>query len=145
MSPPFDLDLGLYLEKNQLLLPWGSQIEKLCLVGDPEIYRHPRAVNIFWKDEIVFGGLSVQVSAMTAAGPNAFYLCRTEQAGSAHDEYSWLLHELTLRLGSPRSSIIDNGYPWTKWLWEEVGVSLRIAERFGDYVSFMVAKDIFRG
>ena len=144
MSTPFDLELGLRLEVTQLLLPWGLSSEELCHIGSPEIYRHPNSTNILWKDEIVLGGLPVQVSAMAAAGPNVFYLHPAERAESAQAEYAKLLKEASSRLGPPHTSVIDDGYPWSKWLWGDIGVSLRIGERFTEYVSFMVAKGTFR-
>jgi hypothetical protein len=144
MNAPFDLELGLRLEASQLMLPWNSNLEDLCRIGSPEVYRHPSAINILWKEEFALGGLPVQVSAMTASGPNVFYLHATEPAASAQAEYAWLLKEASSRLGPPHTSVIDDGYPWSKWLWGEIGVSLRIGERFTEYVSFMVAKGIFR-
>jgi hypothetical protein len=143
MTAPLGLDAGLHLERAQLLLPWGSSIEDLCRIGNPEIYRHSSATNVSWKNETALGGLPVQIDAMSAAGVNVFYLCGIERAESAEAEYEGLLHELSLRLGSPHSSVIDSGYPWTKWVWGDVGVSLRIGERFTEYVSLMVARGVF--
>lgn len=73
MSTPFDLDTGLRLEKANLVLPWGTDIESLSHLGTPEVFRHPSATNILWKEELVLGSVPATVSAMTAAGPNVFY------------------------------------------------------------------------
>jgi len=141
MTAPYRLDSGIHLERSQLLLPWGTSVESLCSIGSPEVYRHPSATNVSWKDELVLGGLPVQIDAMSASGPNVFYL-RGRSAHSAQSEYTDLLANLSSRLGEPHSSIIDSGYPWTKWVWGDIRVSLRIAERFTEYVALMVSRGL---
>lgn|SRR5690606_14408877 len=141
MTVPFDLDSGLHLERSKVLLPWTTSIDRLCGIGSPEIYRHSSATNLSWRDELVLGGLSAQVSAMSAAGPNVFYLS-IGSAKSARSEYTKLLGELSLRLGAPHVTTVDCGYPWTEWAWGDVRVSLRIAERFTEYVALMVSKGV---
>lgn len=144
MKPPFDLADGLLLERSNALLPWGSSIETLTGLGTPEVFRHPSATNICWKDEKVFGGLSVKVDVNGAAGPNVFYLQPEIETSSAQEEYENLLSTLTALLGKPHSTVIDDGYPWSRWVWDEVAVSLRIAKRFSEYVVCMVSKGILR-
>lgn len=144
MDAPFQLAAGLRLENAHLVLPWDSTMEKLALIGHPEVYKHTKATNLLWKNEAVLGGLAVSVQVMTAAGANAFYLDYSSTADSAQSEYAQLLKALSERLGSPHSSTVKDGYPWIKWLWGDVGLSLRIDERFTDYVSFVIAKGLFR-
>lgn len=140
MNPPFNLGSGLLLERSATLLPWGSTVEALTKLGAPEIYRHPSTTNIAWINEMVFGGLPVRVDMQGAAGPNAFYCQRTEMAGSVQLEYLELLADLSRRLGPPHSTM----YEWSRWFWGDVAVSLRIAERFGEYVVMMVSKGLLR-
>jgi hypothetical protein len=52
--------------------------------------------------------------------------------------------DLTRRLGSPHSVVTDEGEPWARWFWNDVVVSLRIAERFMEYVSLLVTRDLLR-
>jgi hypothetical protein len=144
METPFDLRFGLRLERAGALLPWGSSIQSLCAIAGPEIYRHPSTTYLRWKDERVFGGLSVHVDLTGAAWPGASYLHRTSTADSAQAEYDELLFDLSSRLGAAHSSVIDEWYPWTRWVWADVVVSLRIAQRFVEYVAFMVSKGIVR-
>jgi hypothetical protein len=142
MTVPFGLSDGLRLEKAGLRLGWDLSIEELSRIGDPVINRHKSAVSLRWENETVFGGLPVSVTATSAAGPNAFYLVGADGGDSAQAEYDQMIHELTSRLGIPTKSTIDEGYPWVNWIWDEVVVSLRIGERFTEYVSLMVAKGI---
>ena len=144
MTTPFDLANGVRLECAGLVLPWDSSIEKLCAIGKPEIYRHPSATNVTWKGEAIFGGVPVHLDAMTASGPNVFYARRVAPAESAQSEYASLLHILTAQLGSPHSTIVEDGYPWSRWIWGDIGVGVRIAERFVEYVPLMITKGILR-
>lgn len=140
MNPPFDLENGLFLEKSKTLLPWGSPVEKLTSLASPEIFRHPSTTNISWNSENVFGGLPVKVDMQGAAGQNVFYLQPTHSALSAEEEYEELLAALSNRLGKPHSTITDAGYPWSRWTWGCIEVSLRIDQRFLKYVVLRVAK-----
>jgi hypothetical protein len=142
MIVPFGLSDGLRLEKAGLHLGWDLSIEELSRIGDPVINRHESAVSLRWENETVFSGLPISVTATSTAGPNAFYLDGADGSDSAQAEYGRMIHELTSRLGIPTESTIDAGYPWAKWMWDEVVVSLRIGERFTEYVSLMVAKGI---
>ena len=119
----------------------GFNQRRAAFIGKPEIYRHRSATNLRW--EHVFDGLAVQVSAMAAAGPNVFYLRSAMPSESAREQHDKLLHELSSRLGAPHVSMVEDGCPWSKWLWGNIGVSLRVAERFTEYVSHMVARGVF--
>jgi hypothetical protein len=142
MQTPFNLAAGLNLERSGTLLPWDSTLEDLARLGTPEVYRHQSTTNICWKNEEVLGGLSAHVEVMGAAGPNAFYVRRTKMADSPQAEYDDLLIELKRRLGSAHSTVTDDGYPWSRWTWGNVTISVRIAERFTEYVALMVAKGL---
>ncbi len=142
MIVPFGLSEGLQLEKARLRLGWNASVDDLSRIGDPITYRHKTEVSARWANEAVLGGLPVSVTATSAAGPNVFYLDWAKSVDSAQAEYDQLVHELTARLGIPTASIMDAGCPWTRWIWGEVVVSLRIGERFTEYVSLMVAKGI---
>jgi hypothetical protein len=144
MKPPFNVEAGLMLERSSTLLPWGSTIEALSNLGSPEIYRHHKTTDISWTEEEVFGGLAVRVDIQGAAGPNAFYLQRNTKAISAQAEYSELLAEMTTRLGPPHFTVVEEGYPWSRWVWGNVAVSLRVAEHFTEYVALMVSRGVLR-
>lgn len=144
MKAPFSLESGLLLERSSTLLPWGCKAETLTTLGHPDVHKHKSTTNITWNNETVFGGLPVQVAMQGAAGSNAFWLEHKSSVGSAHAGFAELLAELDSRLGEPHSITTDGGHPWARWAWGDVVVSLRIAERFTEYVSFMVSRGIVR-
>lgn len=88
--------------------------------------------------------MSAKIDVSGAAGPNAFYLQPEVEAASAQEEYEKVLSKLEGLLGKAHSTVFDDGYPWSRWIWGEVAVSLRIAERFTEYVVCMVSKGILR-
>jgi hypothetical protein len=141
MELPYQLANGIHLERSNVVLPWGASVERLAGIGSPEVHRHKSGTTLLWHGEQVFGGLPVQVGLLPGAGLDAFYL-QTSSELSARLEYARLLVDLSGRLGSPHLSVVDDGYPWARWTWGDVRVSLRVAERFTEYVAFMVSRGI---
>ena len=141
MEAPHQLVSGIHLERSRVVLPWGASVDLLSSIGSPEIHRHRSGTSLLWHGERVFGGLPVQVSFASSAIPDSFYL-QTSSGLSAHSEYAKLLADLSGRLGEPHLSVVDCGYPWTRWVWGDVCVSLRVGERFAEYVALIVSKGI---
>lgn len=79
-----------------------------------------------------------------AAGPNFFYVTRMVKAASAKEEYTELLKDLNQILGPPDSAVDDDGYPWVRWVWGDVEIGLRIAERFTEYVALVISNRVTR-
>jgi hypothetical protein len=138
MKAPFGLDLGLHLEKSNVILRWGSTFESLRRIGKPKVSHSSREArsSLEWEKETVFGGLKVCVQ-MDQYSPDCFFLCQDflDQAYIAaisdKKAYDTYLAELSQRLGSPHLQNIDSeGYPAARWLWAHTEVSLAVGERF---------------
>jgi len=140
---PFKLSEGLLSEKCGVLLPWSSSVQSLMGLGNPKVTTGKRgAISLSWENEAVLGGLAVRIDMAAAAGPSIFYLTPEHRAGGVEAEYSQIKTWLEERLGPPHEETTDDGYPWTKWQWGPVRVSVRIGERFTEYVACVISDGV---
>jgi hypothetical protein len=140
---PFELSLGLKLDSPPLILPWDKELEELKKIGSPRLNKYPEESFITWKGNSVFEGIKADV--MYRSGSKNIYwldINRKKKFLNAKEEYDFVLPQLVERFEKPHYSVIDGGYPWVRWHYNDVRISLRIAERFVEYVSFMVSKGL---
>jgi hypothetical protein len=131
---PFRLSEGLFLERSGVLLPWDAELRDLRGMGAPR----SAGPYLLWEGERFLGGLAGSVSVhMGVPDPLVFFL-QCVPPGPARDVYPDMRSTLEERFGSPHSAEVDEqlwapeGYPWVQWCWGDVGLSLRIQERFGE-------------
>ena len=135
---PFKLRDGLHLESKGLLLPWNVSAEDLAKYGSPQEDRH----HVFWNGVTIFDGLEVDVLCRRQSR-NVFEISHRLQSTSVRDEFLALKDGLVSRLGTPHESAsLEADYPRVVWRYGRVRVSLLIADRFGEYVSFMVSNGL---
>jgi hypothetical protein len=57
MSAPFQLDAGIFLEDEHLLIPWLTPRESLKKIGAPELHSSLDFLSLSWRERLVLGGL----------------------------------------------------------------------------------------
>ncbi|RUL62213.1 hypothetical protein EKH79_15110 [Dyella dinghuensis] len=140
---PLGLAHGLMLDNPKITIPWQSDVTTLSSIGDPTILTSSKVTFVSWKDRTVFNGIEVDVQFRSDFN-KIFWLDLRDKSRfeSATAAFSYLRELVVERLGEPHLSQIDDGYPWEQWNYGSVRVSVRIAERFVEYVSFMVSKGL---
>jgi len=66
---PFQLDLGLYLEHIETLVPWGTAVSDLQRFGSPVVTQKAGAVFTEWRGSRCLGGLICKVCACRLVDP----------------------------------------------------------------------------
>ena len=145
MGAPYRLSEGLYLEKSGVLLPWFQSLHQITKIGGKPLPMKGKVTQLFWESESVLEGLEVDIQAMSY-GSGLFNLTHKGETSfkSAQDEYESTLAELKSRFGEPHESGAEGAYPWVRWRWEDVCLSLVIGERFVDYVAMSVSKAVVK-
>jgi hypothetical protein len=134
---------GLMLDKPRITIPWQSDLVALSNIGEPSLVTSSKVTFVNWKGNTVFNGIEVDVLFRSDFN-KIFWLDLRDKSRfeSATAAFSYLRQQVIERLGEPHLSQIDDGYPWEQWSYGPVRVSLRIAERFVEYVSFMVSNGL---
>lgn len=140
---PYGLAHGLMLDKPRITIPWQSDLVALSNIGEPSLVTSSKVTFVNWKGNTVFNGIEVDVLFRSDFN-KIFWLDLRDKSRfeSATAAFSYLRQQVIERLGEPHLSQIDDGYPWEQWSYGPVRVSLRIAERFVEYVSFMVSNGL---
>lgn len=142
-SPPFRLSEGLALDSTHLILPWNAQPEALADIGEPQIQVTSGVAFLTWAEATVFDGIAANVTFRSDCAKVYWLDARSEEPfENAQDKYNFILPQLVSRFGSPHFTESDDLYPWTRWHYGDIRVSLKVAERFTDYVSFMVSNGL---
>lgn len=141
---PFQLADGLVLDSPMLILPWDKEVADLASIGSPQVEHKSNVTFVNWMGNSVFGGIGADVTFRSDCR-NVFWLepGNKQQFSSVMDAYNFVLPQLVGHLGEPH--IVDvsyDGYPWNKWHYGDIRISLRIAERFTEYLSFIISKGI---
>jgi hypothetical protein len=140
---PFRLSEGLVLERSGVLLPWDAEDDDLRRLGSPL----PGGPWLVWRYESVLGGLVADIRVfLSLPRPHTFFLDPNFASlpVSAREVYPDMVSELEERFGPPHASTVDEqlwepeNYPWIRWLWKDVTLSLRIQERFGESIALCV-------
>jgi hypothetical protein len=140
---PFSLDTGLRLESAQVVLPWNAEVETLAQLAKPVRHMPEKSKIVFlsWLGERVFDGLEVEAWYRTDIPERfSFEPLKSSRFDSAQKEYGYFLPRLLERFGPPHTDTKVEGHPEVAWRYGEVRISLCIAERFTDYVSFVATK-----
>jgi hypothetical protein len=135
---------GLLLESEDLLLPWNANIIQLIEMGSHRIDAHSETTFLVWHKVRVFGGIEVNVKYRSDF-PESFELELTPPLcyNSVGEQFDYVEEKLLRSLGEAHVSIGEEDYyPWLRWNYEAVCVSLRTCERFGYYLSFMVKNQV---
>jgi len=146
MKPvPYKLSEGLYLESSGKILPWYKSLHQITKMGGKPLPEKGKTNQLFWKQETIFGGMNVSIQAMQQ-GNGIFFLSpkNKDNADSAETEYEQVKHELVSKFGAPDEAVEKDGYPYTRWFWGDVCLSLTIAERFMDYVALSVSNGVIK-
>jgi hypothetical protein len=141
---PFQLDAGLTLESPEVILPWDRDADELAGTGAPEVVRVSSVTFVTWSGSSVFAGIEADVTFRSDT-KNVFWLQPryAQKFSSIAESYNHVLSQLVERLGEPHiSEVTYDGYPWSKWHYGDIRISLRIAERFTEYLSLMVSKGV---
>jgi len=141
---PYRLSEGLVLEESENLLPWFRSLEEITRKGGKPHPEKGKRTQLYWEAETVFGGIKVSIQAMER-GLGIFFLDlkNGQQFESAEHEYDAVLQMLKAKFGDPTEVGNDEyGYPWARWRWGEICLSLALAERFMDYVALSVSNGV---
>jgi len=140
---PYQLENGLFLEEAGVLLPWFKSLNQITKRGGKPLPIKGKTTQLYWESEKVFGGLNVAVQAMERGSGMFFLNLKSDLLfSSAKEEYFAISIILEKLFGHPHSEGITEGYPWKRWFYGNVCVSLALAERYVDYVAFSVSKDV---
>jgi hypothetical protein len=63
IHPPYRIGEGLFLEDEQLLIPWGTPLEQMELAGMPEVIERDEIRLFVWKNRRALGGLTGNLCA----------------------------------------------------------------------------------
>lgn len=144
-SVPYKLSEGLYLEGSGQVLPWFKSLHQITIMGGKPLPEKGKTSQLFWEQETIFDDLVVSIQAMQQ-GNGIFFLQPKNQvqADSAQIEYDQVKSALLSKFGSPTEVGENDGYPFTRWSWGNICMSLTIAERFMDYVSLSVSNGVIK-
>jgi hypothetical protein len=139
---PYRLKEGIFLEKENTLLPWNASIETLEHTAHPNCTENHRVKSLSWKNDTIFDGLQADIFCQSDY-KSEFSIKMRDELQSANDTYQFILAEMTKRLGAPHTSTLNKElfgreYPRSQWRYGPVHVSIAIGERFMEFVSFIV-------
>jgi len=130
------LDKGIFLEKKNILLSWGTRFDKLNLFGDPETHEHSsQRTDKIWKFEKILGGVNVDLIVMNWKG--IFGVNRTLKYA-----YSYLTPEDFQDAKDKLATKFDSEGKFKKinslefkivWPLSACQICLRKGDRFGDF------------
>ena len=144
-SVPYKLSEGLYLEGSGKVLPWFKSLHQITKMGGKPLPEKGKTNQLFWEQETVFDDLVVSIQAMQQGNGIFFLHPKIQvQADSARKEYEQVKGTLLSKFGSPTEVGENDGYPYARWFWGNICVSLTIAERFMDYVSLSVSNGVMK-
>ena len=119
-SIPFQLDAGIFLEDERLLIPWLTPRESLKKLGIPELHATIDYLSLSWRDRLVLGGLRCTFhTRQRAVGKPANGLLQAESLifvdfdrlpapfgglASIDEEYQDTQRHLSTHLGTPSRS-----------------------------------------
>ena len=133
------IDQGLWLEKEKTLIPWGTTKNELHKIGNPEM---PSDLSYHWKDQHVFGieGINISVTFDQYENKDTVKFFRFMQTnGNVNDAYNSIKAHLLQNFGEPVSDKKDDyNYPNTIWSLNDFEIVLGIAERFIEYLVFVL-------
>ena len=77
MTLPWQLDVGVLMERSNNLLRWGTHTESLVDVAEPDVLDRGTSLHLTWRSQRALGGLGVDVRVCRLRGrtnPRAFHL-----------------------------------------------------------------------
>jgi hypothetical protein len=95
VSSPFDLQLGLLLEKRNVRLLWDTPYADLKRIGSPVLTEREDIIHLDWNDEMCLGGIRCGVGTTRVfkpVDPRAYHLYL--------DTLHFLMLEIRVTLGS---------------------------------------------
>lgn len=120
MSAPFQLDAGIFLEDEGLLIPWLTPRESLKGMGAPELHATHDCLSLSWRDHLVLGDLRCTLhTSQRAVGKPASGVWQAERLifigfarlpapygglASVAEEYHDTQRHLSALLGTPSRS-----------------------------------------
>jgi hypothetical protein len=123
MSAPFQLDAGILLEDEHLVIPWLTPRESLKKLGAPELHASLDSLSLSWRNRLVLGGLRCTLhSRQRAVGKPAKGVWQAESLifvsfdrlpapygglGTVNEEYHDTQRHLSEHLGAPSRSWQD--------------------------------------
>jgi len=133
------IDKGLWLESENILIPWGATENELQNIKN---LQKPSEITYSWTNQIVFGieGVNVTITFDKYENENSVRFFRfMKNSGSVLDSYEMINSHLIKEFGKPTSNEKDEyNYPHTVWELGSAEIILGIAERFMDYLVFVL-------
>ena len=154
MTRPFQLDQGVFLEDNGLLIPWLTPKDTLATIGSPEM--HPGEIGetqLLWRSTVVLGGLPCTLSTRLRTIDNPlrnkskshwansdklrymdFTRLPLDEFPDERVEFEATKAHLLPFLGNPTHSHFGpNDAPRLKWCFPEFSILHAIEDRFTEY------------
>lgn len=134
---------GLYLEKADVLIPWGVTAAEAARIGAPWTKTEEPRFEFLWGPEEIFGGLNADVHAVLHGGQRLQQLkllpAWEQEPYSLEDHYTAVRDHLVQSLGEP-AEVRENpqtsmpGYTWAGdqgsqlhlWLFDRFGEQLML-------------------
>jgi hypothetical protein len=141
---PYTLFQGLYLESDELLIPWRINHDELRFIGHPEITENDNITSFTWRERKILGGTNVDIHTNSSIR-NVFYIRPpNSQEIYVEDAYYNFRQKLIENLGEPHSSEVSDGFPSLLWNYggrslDSVRVRLGIQERFLQDLVFVIS------
>jgi len=146
-----NLNLGIFLEDVNTLLPWGASKDELRNISNPVLQESKDRIRLYWNEHKIFSGIKSQVEV-------AFYKNRTDLLDhpnandnlnfvslnfyntnnlDSREQYKRLKTDFVRALGTPTFDSTEEApfsdLPFTEWDLADVLVVLMVFERFGEY------------
>jgi hypothetical protein len=142
---PFQLDQGLFLETAETLLPWGASIDALRQLAPSSEVDRGYAIDLFWVNQVVLGGLAVNVGWDSNTPERFGMLLKDTNGQPAFEGYAVSLPKLVARLGQPHREWTDpevyGAFPHAEWSFQQVTVYLSVWDRFGPVLGFSMYRE----
>ena len=143
---PYRLSEGLFLEDSGTLLPWFKSLHQITKKGGKPLVQNKRISKIHWECDSIFDGIESAIEAHES-GNGIFFLSikYDKEFDSVEKEYDCILSVLVKKFGDPYEiGVGDYNYPFSRWRWGDICLSLIIAERFVDYVALSVSNRVIK-
>jgi hypothetical protein len=141
MNIPFRLDEGVYFENTDTLLCWGSSIETIMTLDNPEITENGKVLK--WFDKSCFGGNRVNVTILISENTDGKleFVCFEQGRNNPRvvfEKYSNLFKQV---LGTPTETSNESyGRSTVLWTVNDLQIIIGVAERFVEYEIFGIHK-----